>query len=75
MKITTNEQPLIIDLEKNETLTISSTIVMIKHVFDLSLYKTVRLKVYNNIFIVEAENKNNGSKLIRAFSDTWGFSI
>ena len=74
MLITTAEIPDIIELEKTDKLIVSNTIVMASHVFNLSNYKNIKLKIYDNFFLVEAINKN-GEKIQKAFSDTWGFHI
>lgn len=76
MLINSIEKPDIIELEKNEKITVSSTYEMIKttYEYDPHKYKSIKVKVYNNFFVVVfTDIKGKTSDL--ALSDTWDFCI
>lgn len=74
MRINSPEPYDVIELERGETLTVSSTYEMIKRSYDLSALKSVKLKIYDSFFIVQFVDKKNVTKE-HAYSDTWDFSI
>lgn len=76
MLITCNEKPDIIELEKTEKLMVSSTYETVKSKYEIgqNAYKSIKVKVYNNFFVVILMDQR-GKTADMAFSDTWDFSI
>ena len=74
MIITTEEKPAVIELGHTNTLVAASTYEMTKYTFTASNYKSIKLKVYSEFFVVIIEDKN-GAKSQKVFSDTWDFLV
>ena len=74
MKVISSDHYDVIEISQNEVLTISSTYEVVKYRYSLKIMKSIKLKIYDNFFVVEYVDKNNKSKQ-EAFSDTWDFSI
>ena len=73
MTISSKENPDIIELEKGDTLTVASTYEAVKLTFMKAAYKSIKLKVYDNYFVVILETDKYSTK--KVFSDTWDFGI
>ena len=73
MTISSKENPDIIELEKGDVLTVASTYESIKLNFMKAAYKSIKLKVYNNYFVIILETDKYSTK--KVFSDTWDFGI
>jgi len=74
MKVISSDHYDVIEISQNEVLTVSSTYEVVKYRYSLKIMKSIKLKIYDNFFVVEYVDKNNKSKQ-EAFSDTWDFSI
>ena len=74
MDIKTEQKPVIINLNINDELTVSNTIVASNryHKIDTA-NKKITLKVYSDFFIVITEENGKTSKEV--FSDNWDFHI
>ena len=65
----------VIELNGSEVLTLSSTYESLKFKFKKADYRSVKLKVYDNMLEVECAPKDGLRKSVSAFSDHWDFTV